>query len=59
MIYQNQSDIVQLFIKLGIFFNSCKISKLKSLLKTDSKTDHSKYTQIFTFNVQIPQKICS
>ena len=56
--YQNQSMIVQSFINLGSFPDSCKIVKLTTLFKKGSKIDSYKYTLIFTFNVQNYQKSC-
>ena len=51
--------IVQSLIRLGSFPDSYKIVKLKTLFKKGSKIYPSKYTLIFTFNVQNYQKSCS
>ena len=40
------SELCNLSIKLGSFPNSCKIEKLKSLFKKDSKTKPSNYRPI-------------
>ena len=48
--------IVQSFIKLGSFPDSCKIVKLKTLFKKGSKIDPSKYTLIFSNQKSCPQK---